>query len=59
MSQGAFVAVSGMAAVTLSYAIFKPVNRRIALLAAFFNFGGLTFEALRLNPSVARPSSCD
>jgi hypothetical protein len=48
---GGLVAVSGMAAVTLIlYAIFKPVNQRLALLAAFFNFMGLTFEALRLNP---------
>jgi hypothetical protein len=48
---GGLVANAGMAAVTLIlYAIFKPVNRRLALLAAFFNFVGLTFEALRLNP---------
>jgi len=48
---GGLVAVSGMAAVTvILYAIFKPVNQRLALLAAFFNFMGLTFEALRLNP---------
>jgi hypothetical protein len=48
---GGLVANAGMAAVTLIlYTIFKPVNRRLALLAAFFNFVGLTFEALRLNP---------
>ena len=40
-----------MAIVTLIlYTIFRPVNKRLALLAAFFNFVGLTFEALRLNP---------
>jgi hypothetical protein len=32
------------------YTIFKPINKRLALLAVFFNFVGLTFEALRLNP---------
>jgi hypothetical protein len=48
---GGLVANAGMAAETLIlYAIFKPVNRRLALLAAFLNFVGLTFEALRLNP---------
>ena len=48
---GGLVANAGMAAETLIlYAIFKPVNGRLALLAAFFNFVGLTFEALRLNP---------
>jgi hypothetical protein len=40
-----------MAAVTLLlYDIFKPVNRGLSLLAAFFAFVGLTFEALRLQP---------
>src|ERR1700689_4137919 len=48
---GGLVANAGMAAVTLIlYTIFKPVNKRLAWLAAFFNFVGLTFEALRLNP---------
>jgi Domain of unknown function (DUF4386) len=48
---GGFVANAGMAAVTLIlYAIFKPVNKRLAWLAAFFNFVGLTLEALRWNP---------
>jgi hypothetical protein len=48
---GGLVANACMAAVTLIlYTIFKPVNKRLALLAAFFNFVGLTFEALRLNP---------
>src|SRR5271163_785824 len=48
---GGLVANAGMAAVTLIlYTIFEPVNKRLAVLAAFFNFVGLTFEALRLNP---------
>jgi hypothetical protein len=48
---GGLVANAGMAAVTLIlYTIFKPVNKRLALLATFFNFVGLSFEALRLNP---------
>jgi Domain of unknown function (DUF4386) len=48
---GGLVGVLGMAAVTLIlYTIFKPVSRRLALLAAFFNFVRLAFEALRLNP---------
>jgi hypothetical protein len=48
---GGLVANAGMAAVTLIlYTIFKPVNKRLALLAAFFNIAGLTFEALRWNP---------
>jgi FtsH-binding integral membrane protein len=48
---GGLVANAGMAAVTLIlYTIFKPVNKRLAFLAVFFNFVGLTFEALRLNP---------
>ena len=34
----------------LLYDIFKPVNRSLALLAAFFGLAGLTFEALRLQP---------
>jgi hypothetical protein len=34
----------------LVYDIFKPVNRGVSLLAAFFNLVGLTFEALRLQP---------
>jgi Domain of unknown function (DUF4386) len=45
------VAVSGMVAMTaLLYDIFKPVNRGLSLLAAFFSLVGLTFEALRLQP---------
>ena len=45
------IAVSGMVAVTLLfYDIFKPVNRGLSLLAAFFSLVGLTFEALRWNP---------
>jgi hypothetical protein len=45
------VEVSGMVAVTLllNY-IFKPVNRGLSLLAASFNLGALTFEALQLQP---------
>ena len=45
------VAISSMAAVTLIFfRIFKPVNRSLSLLAAAFNFVGLTFETLRWNP---------
>jgi hypothetical protein len=42
------VEVSGMVAVTLLfYALFKPVNRGLSLLAAFFNLVALTFEAFQ------------
>jgi hypothetical protein len=42
------VEISGMVAVTLLlYAIFKPVNSRVSLLAAFFNLVALTFEAFK------------
>ncbi len=45
------IQVSGMAAVTLlCYYLFKAVNKRLSLLAASFNFVGLTFEGFRLNP---------
>ena len=45
------IAVAGMAAMTLLlYDIFKPVSKYLSLLAAFCNFVGLTFEALRWNP---------
>jgi hypothetical protein len=48
---GGLIAVSGMVAMTLLfYDIFKPVNKNLSLLAAFFNLVGLTFEALRWNP---------
>jgi hypothetical protein len=48
---GGYIAIAGMAAMTLiSYDIFKPVNRTLSLLAVFFAFVGLTFEALRLQP---------
>jgi hypothetical protein len=48
---GDLVAVSCMVAVALLlYGIFKPVNRGLSLLAAFFNLVGLTFGALRWNP---------
>jgi hypothetical protein len=33
----------------LFYQLFKPVNRRLALLAALFNLVSLTFEALELH----------
>src|SRR5579859_6742472 len=47
----AFVAVPCYVAVTLlCYAIFRAVNERLSLLAASFNFLGLVFEAVRLNP---------
>ena len=45
------IAISGMFAMTLLfYDIFKPVNRSLSLLAAFFSLVCLTFEALRLHP---------
>ena len=48
---GGYIAIAGMAAMTLlSYDIFKPVNRSISMLAVFFAFVGLSFEALRLQP---------
>jgi hypothetical protein len=48
---GGYIAITGMAAVTLLlYDIFKPVNRRLSLLAAPLAFVGLAFEALRLQP---------
>jgi hypothetical protein len=48
---GGLIAVLGMVVVTLLvYDIFKPVNLRLSLLAAFFGLVGLTFEALRLQP---------
>jgi len=48
---GGYIAISGMVAMTLiSYDILKPVNRSLSLLAVFFAFVGLTFEALRLQP---------
>jgi hypothetical protein len=48
---GGLIAVLGMVVVTLLfYDIFKPVNRNLSLLAAFFGLVGLTFEALRLQP---------
>jgi hypothetical protein len=34
----------GMAATALFYELFKPVNRSLSLLAAFFNLVALTFE---------------
>ncbi len=48
---GGYIAICGMVAVTLIlYGLFKPVNRSLSLLAASFNFVGLTFEALRWQP---------
>ena len=48
---GGYIAICGMVAVTLLlYGLFKPVNRSLSLLAASFNFVGLTFEALRWQP---------
>src|SRR5271167_727897 len=48
---GGYIAILGMVAVTLLlYSIFKPVNRSLALLAAFFSLVGLAFEALRWQP---------
>jgi hypothetical protein len=48
---GGLIAVLGMLVVTLLfYDIFKPVNRTLSLLAAFFGLVGLAFEALRLQP---------
>jgi hypothetical protein len=48
---GGYIAISIMAVVTLLlYDIFKLVNRRLSLLAAFFAFVGLSFEVLRWQP---------
>jgi Domain of unknown function (DUF4386) len=45
------VEVSGMVVVTvLFYAIFKPVNRGLSLLAASFNLLALTFEGFQWLP---------
>jgi hypothetical protein len=45
---GGLLAIAGIAGVTLLvYDIFKPVSRSLSLLAAFFSFVALTFEALR------------
>jgi uncharacterized protein DUF4386 len=48
---GGLIAVAVMVVVTLLvYGIFKPVNRGLSLLAAFFSLVGLSCEALRLQP---------
>jgi Domain of unknown function (DUF4386) len=48
---GGYIAILGMVAMTLiCYDILKPVNRSLSLLAVFFAFVGLTFEALRWQP---------
>jgi Domain of unknown function (DUF4386) len=45
------IEISGYVAVTLLlYAVFKPVNKNLSLLAALFNAVGLTLEALQFNP---------
>jgi hypothetical protein len=45
------IEVSCMIAMTLLfYDIFRPVNRRLSLLAASFNFVALTFELLQFLP---------
>ena len=51
------VLVLGMFAMTLLfYEIFKPVNRSLPLLAAFFSLVGLAFEVLRWQPGKIRLS---
>jgi hypothetical protein len=48
---GGLIAVAGMVGVTLLvYDLFKPVNKSLSLLAAFFSLVALTFEALRWQP---------
>jgi len=48
---GGYIAILSMVVVTLLlYDIFKPVNRRLSLIAASFAFVGLIFEALRWQP---------
>jgi len=48
---GGYIAISSMIVVTLLlYDIFKPVHRGLSLLAAFFAFLGLIFEAFRWQP---------
>jgi len=48
---GGLIAVALKVVVTLLlYDIFKPMNRGLSLLAAFFSLVGLTFEAIRLQP---------
>ncbi len=48
---GGYIGIAGMVGVTLLlYDIFKPVNRRLSLLAASFAVVGLTFETLRWQP---------
>ena len=48
---GGYIAISGMVVMTLIfYEILKPVNWGLSLLAVFFAFVGLTFDALRWQP---------
>jgi hypothetical protein len=50
MVVGAVAVVCYVAVTLFLYDIFRPVNRTVSLLAAFFNLVGLTFEALEWNP---------
>jgi hypothetical protein len=44
------IEIVGMAAVTLIlYDLFRPVNRSLSMVAAAFNFVGITLEAMKLN----------
>jgi hypothetical protein len=44
------IEITGMALVTLVlYEVFRPVERTLSLLAAAFNFVGITLEAMRLS----------
>jgi hypothetical protein len=48
---GGYIGIASNVVVTLLlYDIFKPVNRRLSLLAASFALVGLTFEAFRWQP---------
>src|SRR5271166_3292191 len=48
---GGLIAIAVMAVVTLLlYEIFRPVNRRLSLLAALFSIVGLAFEVFRWQP---------
>jgi hypothetical protein len=48
---GGLIAIAVMGVVTLLlYDIFRPVNRSLSLLAAFFSLVGLAFEVFRWQP---------
>jgi hypothetical protein len=47
---GLIAITCNFAATLFIYEIFKPVNRRLCLLAVCFNLTGHAFEALRWNP---------